>query len=128
MLVSTDPPWYNLYLSPTFSQVFNVPYLLCINSVLHDTPKEELRCVKALHGHFRDDFNVSIIHYSDEFECFWVKNGNFIRNMTSSGLFTKKPRLLNRNFLLNTLSNMGYKTHLLAISGETIDSRYHFFM
>ena len=40
----------------------------------------------------------------------------------------KKIRLLNRNFLLNTLSNMGYKTHLLAISGETIDSRYHFEM
>ena len=48
-----------------------------------------LRCVKALHGHFRDDFNVSIIQ-SDEFGCFWVKIGRFIRNMTSSGLFTKK--------------------------------------
>ena len=51
--------------------------------------KKYLRCVKALHGHFRDDFNVSIIHQSDEFGCFWVKIGSFIRNMTS-GLFTKK--------------------------------------
>ena len=89
---------------------------------------KQLRCVKALHGHFRDDFNVCIIHQSDEFGCFWVKIGSFIRNTTSSGLFTKRLRLLNRNFLLKTLSNMGYKTHLLAISGETIDSRYHFFM
>ena len=47
-----------------------------------------LRCVKALHGHFREEF--SIIHQSDEFGCFWVKIGSFIRNMTSSGLFTKK--------------------------------------
>ena len=84
--------------------------------------EKKLRCVKALHGHFRDDFNVSINHQSDEFGCFRVKIGSFIRNMTSSGLFTKKIRLLNRNFLLNTLSNMGYKTHLLAILGETIDS------
>ena len=60
------------------------------------------RCVKAVHGHFRDDFNVSIIHQSDEFGCFWVNIGSFIRNMTSSGLFTKTIRLLNRNFLLNT--------------------------
>ena len=49
-----------------------------------------LRYVKTLHGHFRDDFNVSIIHQSDEWGCFWVKIGSFIRNMTSSGLFTKK--------------------------------------
>ena len=79
-----------------------------------------LKCVKALHSHFRDDFNVSIIHQFGEFGWFWVKIGSFIKNMTSSGLFTKTLRLLNRNILLNTLSNMGYKTHLLAISGETI--------